>query len=144
MVHLGVLVLLSFPPGLGMILAFFAAKKEAEGKRGFKGVSLSGGLIYGFMAGVLTCFFSAVVLLIGVLLLESDPIESLIVIAGYAMCFIFIATMFIGVIFFIPCALFGYNIGARKRAEAEMGKSHQELLKEIEAEKRTDAKKADN
>ncbi len=129
------LVVLSLPPCLGMLCAFFAAKKEAEGKGDFKEISLSGGLIYGYMAGSLICIFSAVVLSIGSLFLAREPIVSLMVIVIYAVFFISIAVFFIGILLFIPCALFGFNIGARKRVEAEMARTQQQILKDVEVEK---------
>ncbi|MFT6793947.1 MAG: hypothetical protein ACJAR1_001948 [Rubritalea sp.] len=131
----GVLSVLTLPLCLGMLSAFLTAKRRDNRAEEFKAHSMSDSLWYGYSVGNFVCILSsllfAIILLITYRVSFGPAIASLIVIA----IFISLVSMISGLILYLPCALFGYNLASRKRAEAEIARTQQQILEDIQTEK---------
>ncbi len=129
------IMILSLPLCIGMICAFLAGKKEVRARP----VSLSRDLWHGYLVGNGGCVISSFVVMFLVLLVKLDRstgeafLQTFIVIF-----FVGVASLIIGFIIYMPCAFLGYNLKARRRAEAEIAITQRQILKDIQAEKSTE------
>ncbi len=122
-------ILIFLPLCAGMIVSFYFAKRRATMAKNIFG-TLGNSYLVGNVGCVISC---AVIFLILNLLFDTkqDPFLKLM---NLGLVSIPIASIFLGLILYIPSAFLGFNLGARKRAEAEIARTQQQILKDIQSE----------
>ena len=130
-------ILLFLPLCLGMLGAFLAAKKGNIKQQHFRKQSMAESLGHAYLVGnlyfIISFFLISLILAISSMsFVELGGILALVVLlTGFATVLSFV----LGLIIYLPCAFFGYNLYARKLAEEEIARTQLQILKEIEAEK---------
>jgi len=124
--------LLFIPFGIGMVVAFFVAKKFVQRESYEEDKSMPSTLYCGCFSGYLASIVSAGLLLfvLGYFFEDRLLVEVFSSVLG-GMVLYSVVSFVIGALIYIPCAFMGYGIGARKRAELEMEEKRQRVLKEM-------------
>ena len=126
-------ILLFLPSCLGMLGAFLATIKGRENQQ-IKHYTMSSSIWHGYSVGNYVCISSASVITIIVLAIEEVPAGPSLGALCLMIVSISLASMISGFILYLPCAFMGYNLYARKRAEEEIARTQQQIIKDIETE----------
>ena len=106
-----------------MLVAFFAAKRVNGKLGGSQFRSISEDVWYGYSAGNFGCVISAIFVAIAISLRADIDLGPSLVLLILVIIFVWFISMVVGLFLYLPCALLGYNIKARKRGEVEMARS---------------------
>jgi predicted membrane protein len=132
-----VYILVFLPLCLGMIGAFFAAKKGRIREQYFRSQPMSASLWHGYAVGNYVCISSYLMMAITLFFMGRTSFEAAFVIFSLVLFFASLFSMLIGVVLYLPCAFFGYNVFARKLAEEELARTQQQIIKDVKSEKTT-------
>ena len=126
-------ILLFIPLFAGMIGSFYFARRGATRLK-----SMPKCIGEGYLTANAICI---------IVFVPSAFIASMVMVSGKYLFFgsvplgiilVSLASLFLGILLYIPSAFFGYSFGARKRAEAEIARTQQQILKDIQSENPTE------
>jgi hypothetical protein len=118
-----------------MLSAFLAAKKGLKENRQTKPYMMYDSILHGYSIGNYVCILSAIVITIIVLGIQGVSAGPSLGALCLMIVFISLFSMISGLILYLPCAFFGHNLYARKRAEEEIDRIQQQILQDIGSEK---------
>ena len=123
--------LVSLPFGIGMLCAFLAAVRVMI----FQAPTKSSRLWYGYSAGNYACVISSgLVMLIFLSLMGGPSVGEIVGSVLVTLVHVAIVSPILGLILYLPCSYLGCNLAARKRAEAELARTQQQMIEEREKE----------
>ncbi|MFT5906681.1 MAG: ABC-type spermidine/putrescine transport system permease subunit II [Cryomorphaceae bacterium] len=147
------IIFLCLPLCIGMICAYRSVKQdvviapvsdsdssaiilqlydESQNRRS----TLSSDLWNGYLIGNAGFVISSLILIFTALLMLNETIwESFIMTIGFTFL-MSLVSLVIGFILYMPCAYIAYNFKAQKRAEAEIARTQQQIIKDIQKEPR--------
>jgi hypothetical protein len=130
--ELYILILIpSFALTIGMLGAFLSSKKGNKQSQHFK-EAMSSSLGHGYLVGNLSCIISFVSLELLVCMIIDIPLSETLGILVFLTLGITFISFIVGLILYLPCAFFGYNLYARRLAEQEIARSQKQILREIQ------------
>ena len=131
-------ILCIFPLCVGMLAAFFAAKKGEGGHPQFKpkhhSRAMSDALWYGYSKGNFICIISSFILNALTLLAFSAPFGPALASLSIMTVCVTLVSFIAGLVLYLPCAYFGYSFNARKRAEEEIARTQRQILADLKSE----------